>query len=32
MGEPAATLGLQFSGERNYQIANRYAFLAKGNR
>ncbi len=29
MGELAATLGLQFSGERDYQIAERYAFLDK---
>jgi len=29
MGELAATLGLRFSGERNYQIADRYAFLDK---
>jgi hypothetical protein len=29
MGELAATLGLQFSGERDYQIADRYAFLNK---
>ncbi|MEN8253880.1 MAG: hypothetical protein ABFR33_00270 [Verrucomicrobiota bacterium] len=29
MGELATTLGLTFSGERNYQMAERYAFLDK---
>lgn len=29
MGELAAALGLQFSGERDYQFADRYAFLDK---
>ncbi len=29
MGALAATLSLQFSGERDYQIADRYAFLDK---
>lgn len=29
MGELAETLGLQFYGERDYQIAERYAFLDK---
>ena len=29
MGELAATLGLHFSGERDYQVAEHYAFLDK---